>query len=129
MNNLIITSQLREERLKMAFSTEVRVNALKDYVNGQTDEQVSAKHGVSTYTINNWKKLLLTTGSLDKKKVERKSGTPYKYTPEKMGVLLDKSKTSAASEATTKKESSPPQNHSLLLLPKPKKDKKKKKKK
>jgi hypothetical protein len=36
----------------MAYSIETRVNALKDCVNGQTDEQVSAKHGVSTYTIS-----------------------------------------------------------------------------
>ena len=108
----------------MAYSTETRINALSDYVNGQTDEQVSAKHGVSTYTLNNWKKLLLKTGSLDKKKVKRKSGTPYKYTPEKIGTLLDMSTASTVSEPT--KASNPPQNQSLLLQPKTKKKKKKK---
>ena len=72
----------------MAFSTQIRVNALKDYVNGYTDEQVSAKHGISIYTLSNWKKLLLTNGSLEKKRVKRKSGIPYKYTPEKIGSLL-----------------------------------------
>ena len=108
----------------MAYSTEIRVNALSDYVNGQTDEQVSAKHGVSVYTLNNWKKLLLATGSLEKKKVKRKSGIPYKYTPEKMGVLLNKSKTPTIPEPI--KVSSPPQNQSILFQPKSKKKKKKK---
>jgi hypothetical protein len=88
---------------KMAFSTEARVNALKDVVNGQTDQQVSAKHGVSTHTLISWKKLLLTTGSLDKKKVNRKSGTPYKYKPDKLKDQLDKS--SSTSLPTAPKES------------------------
>ena len=80
----------------MAYSIEVRTKALEDFVNGHSDEQVSAKHGVSTYTLNNWKKLLLATGSLEKKKVKRKSGKPYKHTPEKIGSLLDKSKSDRA---------------------------------
>lgn len=108
----------------MAYSIETRINALRDYVNGQTDEQVSAKHGVSTYTLNNWKKLLLATGSLDKKKVTRKSGTPYKYTPDKIGAILDKSTTPTISEPT--KASSPLEDSSLLFHPKPKKKKKNK---
>ena len=109
----------------MAYSTETRIKALSDCVNGYTDEQVSAKHGVSTYTLNNWKKLLLTTKSLDKKKVVRKSGTPYKYTPEKIGALLAKSTTTPVTKEPTK-TSNPPQNQDLLLQPKPKKKKKKK---
>ena len=108
----------------MAYSTETRIKALSDCVNGYTDEQVSAKHGVSTYTLNNWKKLLLTTKSLDKKKVVRKSGTPYKYTPEKIGALLAKSTTPVTPELT--KVSSPPQHQDLLFQPKTKKKKKKK---
>jgi transposase-like protein len=117
---------------KMAYSTEVRVNALKDYVNGQTDEQVSAKHGVSTYTLNNWKKLLLTTGGLDKKKVERKSGTPYKYTPEKIKEQLDKSRTSesnlAAKDVKSQDAAKGNEDQASTKSKDPKKDKKKKKK-
>ena len=116
----------------MAYFIEVRAKALKDFVNGHSDEQVSAKHGVSTYTLNNWKKLLLTTGSLEKKKVKRKSGKPYKHTPEKIGSLLDKSKADKnkpPSEPKSKKTSNTSQSKDMLLLTKPKKNKKKKKKK
>ena len=110
----------------MAFSTEIRISALKDCVNGHTDEEVSAKHGVSKYTLSNWKKLLLTNGSLEKKKVKRKSGIPYKYTPVKIESLLDKCKTPTTSEATTMKACNPPDCPGILLQPKPKKKKKKK---
>ena len=76
---------------KMAYSTEIREKALRQYIDGYTDEQISAGLGVSTHTIGNWKRLLLSTGSLEKKPVRRKSGTPYKYKPEKLKVFLDKS--------------------------------------
>ena len=74
---------------KMAYSTEIREKALRQYIDGYTDEQISAGLGVSTHTIGNWKRLLLSTGSLEKKPVRRKSGTPYKYKPEKLKVFLD----------------------------------------
>ena len=110
----------------MAYPTETRVNALNDYVNGQTDEQISAKHGVSVYTINNWKKLLLATGSLDKRKVKRKSGTPYKYKPEKIAELLDKNKTPVDSDSTATKTGSPSQSQGLPFQTKTKRKKSKK---
>ena len=115
----------------MAYSIEVRVNALKDFVNGHSDEQVSAKHGISTYTLNNWKRLLLTTGNLEKKKVKRKSGKPYKHTPEKIGALLGKSKADKNKPPDSKstKTSNSSQNQDILLLAKPRKKKKNKKKK
>jgi transposase len=108
-------------------------------VNGKTDEQVSATHGVSTHTLNNWKKQLLATGNLDKKKTERKSGTPYKYKPEVIKEKLDKSKASTPA-ATTKDDKAqpvnttkPPDSGKTDTVPKDpktkfKKDKKKKKK-
>ena len=116
----------------MAYSIEVRVKALKDFVNGYSDEQVSEKHGVSTYTLNNWKKLLLATGSLEKKKVKRKSGKPYKHTPDKIGALLEKNKADKnklPSDSKFTKTSSTLQSKDVLLLSKPKRKKKKKKKK
>jgi len=84
----------------MAYSTELRVKALKDCVSGKTDVEVSAKHGMSKYTLNSWKKRLLDTGTLEKKKTERKSGKPYKYKPEKMKELLDKSKSSESAKVS-----------------------------
>jgi len=116
----------------MAYSIEVRAKALEDFVKGHSDEQVSAKHGVSTYTLNNWKKLLLSTGSLEKKKVKRKSGKPYKHTPEKIGSLLDKSKVDKnkpSTDSKSTKTSSASRSKDILLIAKSKKKKKNKKKK
>ncbi|MCL2034478.1 MAG: hypothetical protein FWG94_07075 [Oscillospiraceae bacterium] len=81
----------------MAYSTEIREKALVQCQNGASDDEITAKFGMSKQTLGNWKKLLFTTGSLEKKKVKRKSGNPYKYKPEKIKALLDKSKTSATS--------------------------------
>jgi len=78
----------------MAYTIEDRIKALEHSKNGLTDTEVSTKTGISKHTIAGWKKLLLTTGSLEKKKVKRKSGKPYKYKPEKIGALLDKRKES-----------------------------------
>jgi transposase len=78
----------------MAYSTDIRMKALEHCKNGLTDEQVSKKAGVSKQTVGNWKKLLCTTGSVEKKKAARKPGKSYKYTPEKIGALLEKSRTS-----------------------------------
>lgn len=84
----------------MAYSTDFREQALVHCQNGLTNDQVSEKMGVSKQTLGNWKKLLFTTGSLDKKKVKRKSGTPYKYTADKIGMLLEKSRTPDASSSS-----------------------------
>jgi len=87
----------------MAYSTEVRQKAMEYCQYGLSDDKVSEKMGVSKQTLSNWKKQLFTTGSLDKKKVKRTSGKPYKYTPDKIGALLAKSKTS---DATVSNETS-----------------------
>ena len=73
----------------MAYSIKTREKALKLLADGFTDAEVSKKVNVSIYTIQNWKKLLFTTGSLQKKKANRKPGKPYKYKPEKIKELLD----------------------------------------
>jgi len=78
--------------VKMAYSKEIREQALLQCQMGITDDNISKKMGVSKQTIGNWKKLLFTTGSLNKKKTKRKSGTPYKYTPDKIGEFLNRSK-------------------------------------
>ena len=75
----------------MAYSTEERVEALRHCSRGLKDDEVSVKLGISKQSITNWKKLLFTTGSLEKKKSEKKPRKPYKYTPEKINDLLDKS--------------------------------------
>ena len=84
----------------MAYSKDFREQALKHCQNGLTDDQVSEKLGISKQTLGNWKKLLFTTGSLDKKKVKRKTGKPYKYTPDKIGKFLEKSRTSDTSTSS-----------------------------
>ena len=111
----------------MAYSTDKREEVIVLCQKGHTDTEVSTKTGVSKQTVGNWKKLLFTTGSLEKKRVKRKSGTPYKYKPDKIKELLNKSPKppKAASEPSKSKSSS------LILLSSPKtkkKDKKKKKK-
>jgi len=78
---------------RMAYSKDFREQALVHCQNGLSDDQVCNKLGVSKQTLGNWKKLLFATGSLDKKKTKRKSGTPYKYTPNKIAELLGKSQT------------------------------------
>ena len=100
----------------MAYSNEVREQALVHCQNGLTDSQVSEKTGVSKQTIINCKKLLFTTGSYDK--AVRKSGKPYKYTPEKIKECLDKLKKSDITSTVL--------GNTLF---EPKKSKKKKKKK
>lgn len=76
----------------MAYSKEKREEALELCQKGYTDDQVSEKLDISKYTIGTWKKLLFETGSLEKKKVKRKSGIPYKYKASKIKEFLDKSK-------------------------------------
>ena len=112
----------------MAYSKDFREQVLVHCINGMTDDQVSAKMGVSKPTIGNWKKLLFSTGSLDKKKVTRKSGKPYKYTPEKIGELLGKGYSTeivGASSGSGVQDS--PKVHNPLSFKKDKKDKNKKK--
>ena len=86
----------------MAYPNDIRIKALEHCKNGLTEAQVSEKVGVSKQTVGNWKKLLFATGGIEKKKVERKSGKPYKYTPEKIGALLDK--TQKSDSATVSKD-------------------------
>jgi len=74
----------------MAFDKKTRTKALKLLAKGKTDKEVSAKLNISIYTLRNWKKLLFTTGSIEKKKSNKRSGKPYKYTPEKIKELLEK---------------------------------------
>ena len=78
----------------MAYSKDIREQAMVLCQNGLSDDKVCTKIGMSKQTLSNWKKQLFTTGSLDKKKVKRASGKPYKYTPAKIGELLAKSKSS-----------------------------------
>jgi len=85
----------------MAYSYDFREKALILCHNGLTDDQVSAKMGVSKQSLSNWKKLLFTTGTLHKNKTKRKPGKPYKYTPDKIGMLLEKSKTSDAAVSSS----------------------------
>lgn len=77
----------------MAYSKEFREQALGYCHEGYTDDEISEMLGISKNTLGNWNKLLFTTGNLDKKKVSRRSGKPYKYTPEKIKEFLDKSQT------------------------------------
>ena len=74
----------------MAYSKEIRETALKYCSDGMTDDEVSLKLNISKHTIRKWKRLLFTTGKLDKKKTARESGKPYKYTPEKIKECLEK---------------------------------------
>ncbi len=106
----------------MAYSTKNREQALDYSSRGYTDEQISDMLDVSKYTVGNWKKLLFTTGSLHKKKVKRKSGKPYKYTPEKIKALLDNDKMKRDSAASSKKDGA-----AVAIIPKKKKKNKKKK--
>ena len=92
---------------KMAYSKDFREQALVLCQNGLSDDRISEKMGVSKQTLGNWKKLLFTTGSLDKKKAKRQTGTPYKYTPDKIGALLAKSKFSDASTSSKSKVDTP----------------------
>ena len=80
----------------MAYSKGIREQAMVLCQNGLSDDKVCTKLGMSKQTLSNWKKKLFTTGSLDKKKVNRTSGKPYKYSADKIGVLLAKSKTADA---------------------------------
>ena len=112
----------------MAYTINIREQAMGLCQKGHTPVEVSAKTGVSPQTVNNWKKLLFTTGNLQKKKVHRPSGIAYKYKPDKIKELLDKSPKSP--QAATS-ESSKSQSGSLIIFTpsKPKKKDKKKKKK
>ena len=112
----------------MAYSTDKREQAMELCQKGQTNSQVKEMTGVSTQTLNNWKKLLFTTGSLQKKKINRPSGKPYKYTPDKIKALLNKS--AKPPKATASEPAKSKSSGQILLSPqKPKKDKKKDKKK
>ena len=76
----------------MAYSIEVREKALNLLADGHSDDQVSKDLSVSKFTLQNWKKLIYETGSLEKKKASRKPGKPYKYKPETLKKLLKKKK-------------------------------------
>ena len=54
---------------------------------GGSDEAVSKELKISKHTIKHWKKKLITNGTLNNKKSERK---PYVYKPEKIAELLSK---------------------------------------
>ena len=107
----------------MAYPKSVREQALVHYQNGLNDDEVSKRTGISKYTLGTWKKLLFDTGSLEKKKVERKSGKPYKYTPEKIKEMLEKSK----SPVVTKSPKGNKTQGNPILFSQPKIKKKKKK--
>ena len=87
----------------MAYSTEEREAALIQCAEGLTNEEVSAKLGISKYSIENWKRLLFTTGSLEKKITKNKPRKAYKYTREKIIDLLEKSKISKDLESAKTK--------------------------
>ena len=128
----------------MAYPVNIREKALTYSQQGLTDSEVGKMLGVSKETILGWKKLLFTTGSLEKKKVERKSGTPYKYQPEKIKSLLEKqpkpatlTKSAVSQPSKTKKDtknakdnkSAKNTKNSNMILLSPKKSKANKKQK
>ena len=79
----------------MAYSTDFREKALVYCQNGLADDEVCTKLGITKTTLTNWKRLLFTTGNLDKKKPSKIAGKPrkpHKYTPDKIKELLEKSK-------------------------------------
>ena len=55
----------------MAYSKDAREMVLKYLNEGHTYEEAHKELGVGTSTIKEWKKLLNTTGSLEKRPVER----------------------------------------------------------
>ena len=107
----------------MAYPKSVREQALVHYQNGLNDDEVSKRTGISKYTLGTWKKLLFDTGSLEKKKVERKAGKPYKYTAEAIKEMLEKSQKVGVSESP--KANIAQGNTPLFNQLKPKKKKKK----
>jgi transposase len=71
----------------MAYSKDLREKVM-DYISkGHTQGEASQVFGVSESAIKEWKKLNAETGSLSKRKLDRK---PRKYTPEKMTEILAK---------------------------------------
>ena len=119
-NNILIKIKLGV--VKMAYETDLRIRALEYCQQGLTNEEVGDKLGISKHTIGNWKRRLFSTGNIEKKKATRKTGKPYKYTPDKIKELLDKNKTSVSSNFSYETNSQDSQD-------KPKKKSKKKKKK
>jgi hypothetical protein len=88
--------------------------------------------GIPAHTIGAWKRLLFTTGSLDKKKPDRSSTKPRKYTPERIKELMDRSGTATPVSTDGSGSINTPKNIEKVTTstdPKPKKSKKKKKKK
>jgi transposase len=55
----------------MAYSTDAREIALSYLAKGQTYEEARAELGIGITTLKEWKKLLNTTGSLEKRLLER----------------------------------------------------------
>ena len=112
----------------MAYPTNIREQALMYCQRGLTDDAISAKLGVSPFTLRNWKKQLFITGSLDKKKVKRKSGKPYKYKPEKIKELLEKKPKpeKSAADKSSKSDKAAKADNLIFFSHKPKKKKKKK---
>ena len=105
----------------MAYDIDVRKEALYYCKLGWTDEEVCDTLKISRQTLTNWKKLLFTTGSLNKKRVVRISKGAYKYKREQLEKLLDQNNKSPVTSKDIKNE----QDHQNSG----KKDKKKKKKK
>ena len=106
----------------MAYDINVRKEALNYCKMGWTDEEVCNTLDISRQTLTNWKKLLFSTGSLNKKRVVRRSRGPYKYKREQIEVLLDQSDKSPVNSKNTK-------NKYQEIQSSDKKGKKKKKKK
>ena len=90
----------------MAYDINFRKEALDYCKRGWTDQEVCDTLEISRQTLTNWKKLLFTTGSLNKKRVIRKSTGPYKYKTELLKQLLDQKNTSSESIVNVKNEKS-----------------------
>jgi transposase len=69
----------------MAYSKDLREKVMKYLTKGHTQEEASQVYEVSESAIKEWKKLYAETGSLSKRKLNRK---PRKYTSEKMAEIL-----------------------------------------
>ena len=106
----------------MAYDVDVRKEALDYCKQGWTDEEVCDTLEISRQTLTNWKKLLFTTGSLNKKRVIRRSRGPYKYKRDELVQLLEQNNIPESSKISKSDKKS-----QEIYIPNKQKKKKKKK--
>jgi transposase len=85
----------------MAYSKDLREKVMEYIVKGNTQEAAAQVFGVSVSAIKEWKTLKAETGSLAKRKLDRK---PRKYTAEKMTKILAEQPDAYLSEIAEKFE-------------------------